>query len=181
MPGIEASALRNGETVAMLTRGGCYPLTGIRNFGQCASFVESALAYIKSHPSIRRVILAGRWTSAVEGTRFRTKNLDTWFITDDETKEAGFLENPRVFARSLVRTIQALAPLEIYVVEGLPEQKYDIPRVAALNAYFGWNQDVSLSRMEFDSRQRQTRQILSDVAGRAPFKLIDASPYLCNK
>ena len=181
MPGIEASAQRGGETVAMLTRGGCYPLVGIHNYGPCTAFVEASLAYIKSHPSIKRVILAGRWTSAVEGTRFRTKNLDSWFITDSKSREKGFSENPRVFARSLARTIKALAPLEVYVVEGLPEQKYDIPRVAALNAYLGRNRDVSLSRVEFDKRHKQTRQILLEMSGHVKFKLIDASPYLCNE
>jgi peptidoglycan/LPS O-acetylase OafA/YrhL len=182
MPGIEASAKRNGETVAILTQGGCYPLAGIfHGDGRCAPFIDASLAFIRSHPSIRRVILAGRWTSAVEGTRFSRKTVDNWFITDDESREMGYSENARVFARSLARTINALAPLEIYVVAGVPEQKFDIPRVAALNAYWGRNQDISLSRIEFDNRHKHTRKILAEVSSHANFELIDVSPYLCNE
>jgi peptidoglycan/LPS O-acetylase OafA/YrhL len=181
MPGIEASAKRNGEKVAILTRGGCYPLLGIVHKNDpCPGFMESSLAYIKSHPSIKRVILVGRWTSAVEGTRFGTKMVANWFITDDESPEKGYLENARVFARALRRTIKAIEPVEIFVVEGLPEQRFDIPRVAALNAYLGRKRDVNLSREDFDDRQMETRKILSTLADEVRFSLIDVSPYLCD-
>jgi SGNH domain (fused to AT3 domains) len=76
-------------------------------------------------------------------------------------------------------TIDAIGPRKAFVVFALPEQKIDVPRTAALNVYLGRKEAVDLNRVEFDKRQKDTREALLGLADRLHFELLDASSLLC--
>ena len=180
LPAIQASAFGAHKKGAVLTRGGCYPLVGIYQADKsCDDYLTASLNFINVHADIEQVILAGRWTSAVEGSRFGAIMIPNLFITDEFSLQANHVENKQVFVRAFQRTINAIGPRKVFVVFALPEQKIDVPRTAALNVYLGRKEAVDLNRVEFDKRQKATREALLGLAERLQFELLDASSLLC--
>ena len=113
LPAIESAAHDARQKGIVLTRGGCYPLLAIRDHNQnsssCRDFVRASVDFIRGHPSIQSVLIIGRWTSAVEGTRVGARKASNWFITDDESTRPSYEENKKVFVRALERTVLSLA------------------------------------------------------------------------
>ena len=117
------------------------------------AFVNAGLEYIKARPAITSVIVVGRWSSAAEANSFRDDIVWDWYITDDELPSASYAENKKVFVRGMTRVVNALAGRRIFVVTSVPEQKVDVPRVAALARYFGRDVELNVDRGEFDRRK----------------------------
>jgi SGNH domain (fused to AT3 domains) len=181
-PAVDSAALHSGEKGVSLTKGGCYPLMGAVQFDDyqnaCGAFFEAVVTYLHEHPTISKVILIARWTSAAEGTSAGAEHM---FITDQESVTRSYEENRRVFVRSLERTIRALSGRMVFVVLTIPEHFIDVPRIAALGQYFGWSVNVDLPRTDLDRRQKFVRDTLVQMSDRLSFHMLDLSPYLCDQ
>ena len=186
LPAVDAVAAEHGQKGVDLTRGGCYPLAGINQRNSppahrrsCTAFVNAGLDYIKAHPAITSIIVAGRWSSAAEGTRFGANMLWNWYITDDESPSVSYAENRNVFVRGMTRVVNALAGRKVFVVTSVPEQKVDVPRVAALARYLGRDVQLDVDRQEFDRRQRFVISVLTELSEQLGFTVIDLGRSLC--
>jgi hypothetical protein len=178
-PAVQQAANQSGRRGLVLTRGGCYPLVGILSDVDCAEFVDAAVRRVQATRSVEIVILIARWTAAVEGSRFGAIRIGGLFITDSESKTRSYAENKAVFHRSLSRTIDALSGRKVYVLAFLPEQSANVPQAAVLQKYFG-SPDYYTSRSIVDSRQANTRSILTELSRSHNFTLLDAMPALCD-
>lgn len=187
MPALDAAARQQGEHGVSLTRGGCYPLVGTvalrdtrADEAACTAFQEAAVRYINATPSIRRVILVGRWTSAAEGSRYGAEMSKGWYIVDGDSVHPGYDENRAVFARSFTRTVSAFSGRGVYVVAYIPEQPFNVPQAEALCRYLGKRCPGGVARADFDRRQAQVRQVLSADAERLHYRVIDLGAALCS-
>jgi peptidoglycan/LPS O-acetylase OafA/YrhL len=187
LPGIDAAAQQRGERGVALVHSGCYPLLGVTgvnsNPGErdaCRSFVDASMRYIDMTPSIEKIVLVGRWTSAAEGSRFGAGVEKGWFIVDGLSAAPGYDENRAVFARAIERTVAALAGRDVYVVADIPEQSFNVPRVEALCRYLGLRCPRGVTRAVFDRRQQAVRNILAASAEKLRFHIIDLGEKLCS-
>jgi hypothetical protein len=179
MPGVAHMAELHGQKGLMLTYSGCIPLVGLNQGNPaCQDFLTAALGEIKRHNSIKRVILVGRWSSVVLGTRFGAFNEDL-YVTDALSARTSSAENANVFSRSMARTVQALAPRELYVVAYLPEQAVDVPRAAALRRWFGPVPEFGVARSVYDMRQARVRSILEPQSRAYGYRVLDGGSLLC--
>jgi peptidoglycan/LPS O-acetylase OafA/YrhL len=186
LPAIDAVATEHHRKGVNLTRGGCYPLVGISQSSDppehrraCSEFVKASIDYIEAHPTITAIIVVGRWTSAAEGTRFGASMIHDWYITDDESPSAGYAENRNVFVRGLTRAVDAFRGRSVFVVTSVPEQKVDVPRVAALARYLGRDVAFDLDRSEFDRRQQFVSATLTGLSDRLGFTILDLGRSFC--
>ena len=179
-PGIDAAALHLGRKGVSLTHSGCFPLLGAQQANRdCARFMDAAVAYLIANPSIRDVILVGRWTSALLGDRFGQVRAQGWWIADDLSTQRSVEENGRVFERSFDRLLAALAERRVVVVAHVPEQRFDIPRALALSARFGHPAQPALSSAEHTTRQAAVRESFARLHERHDFMLVDAGASVC--
>src|SRR5262249_52982224 len=132
----------------------------------CTAFVDASVDYINAHPAITSVIIAGRWTSAAEGSRFGATMASDWYITDAASRSPGYAENKNVFVRAVTRDVNAFAGRKVFVAMSVPEQKVDVPRIAALARYLGRDVGLDVDRGEFDRRQRFVSAVLSELSAR---------------
>ncbi len=181
-PGIDDAAKKMGEKGLVMTNSGCFPLLGIRqkDHPECAAFNRAAVDYVLSQPSITRVVLVGRWTSALLGTRYGQFAAEGWFIEDDQSAGFSYAENAQVFQRAMVRTVQAFGGRKVNIIAYIPEQRYDIPRALAMSARFGMPAAVALPVAEHERRQSQLRTALTRLQGEQHFRITDVGAVLCD-
>jgi hypothetical protein len=188
MPAIDAVARRRGERGVSLVHVACYPLVGViglnissADMEACRSFIEASVRYIGETPSIGKIILVGRWTSAAEGSRFGAEAAKDWFIVDRFSPDKGYAENRAVLARGIERTVTAFAGREVYVVADIPEQPFDVPQVEALCRYLGRPCPTGVTRADFDRRQAAARQILAAGAEKSGYRIVNVGERLCSE
>jgi peptidoglycan/LPS O-acetylase OafA/YrhL len=187
MPALDAAARQQGAPGVGLTRGGCYPLVGTVSLSDppadaaaCTAFNAAVVRYINETPSIRRIILIARWTSAAEGTRYGADASKGWFIADRDSTRSGYDENRAVFARAIARTARAFPGRSVYFVAYIPEQPFNVPQAEALCRYLGKPCPGGVPRADFDRRQAYVRQVLSTDAERLHYGVIDLGAALCS-
>ncbi|PTS88175.1 MULTISPECIES: acyltransferase family protein [unclassified Caulobacter] len=181
IPGIDGAGRQAGRKGLILTYSGCYALVGVdQGNPECQRQLEASLALIRRTPSIRTVVLVGRWTTAVNGSRFGAMSENAMFIRDEASTTRSYAENPRVFERSMARTIGRIKPLKVLVVAYVPEQAVDVPRAAALSRYFNPQPDISVPRATYLARQAPVQAILEPQSRALDFQLLDAGKVLCD-
>ena len=179
-PGIDESARALGLKGLSLTYSGCFLLLGARQGNPaCARFMDAAAAYVTTHPSLRNVVLVGRWTSALLGDRFGQARTQGWFVQDAQSTERSVDENRRVFERSFDRLLAAFDGRHVVVVAYIPEQRYDVPRALALSATFGYPAQPALPVAMHEQRQGELRETLARLHTRHPFDVVDVGQALC--
>jgi peptidoglycan/LPS O-acetylase OafA/YrhL len=179
VPGIAEAAAERGDSAALYIIG-CLPLMGVgEDYAGCSALTDAVARKIAASPEIRTILLVGRWTAFVEGTRFGALRSRTQFYTDDETAAPSLEENQRVFARSLRRSLEALGGRQIHIVAYWPEQPVLAPQAATSRALLGLDPSRGLSREDFDRRQARVREVLDAIA-MPNVHVLDASEYLCN-
>jgi peptidoglycan/LPS O-acetylase OafA/YrhL len=179
MPAVEQAAMLHGQKGLMLTYSGCIPLVGLdQGNPACREFFTAVLDEIKRRPSITRVILVGRWSSIVLGTRFGSFSQDL-FVTDASSPGKSFAENANAFSRSMARTARAFSPRKLYVVAYLPEQAVDVPRAAALRRWFGPVPEFGVARNIYDQRQALVHKILEPQSHAYGYTILDGGSMLC--
>jgi peptidoglycan/LPS O-acetylase OafA/YrhL len=179
-PGIDESARALGLKGLSLTYSGCFLLLGARQDNPaCARFMDAAVAYVGAHPSVRNVVLVGRWTSALLGDRFGQVRTQGWYVQDAQSTERSQGENRRVFERSFDRLLTAFDGRRVAVVAYIPEQRYDVPRALALSATFGYPAQPALPVAMHEQRQVELRDTFDRLQARHPFDVIDVGRALC--
>lgn len=181
VPSIDIAASKLGISGLVLTSAGCYPLVGIRQEAtDCSTFTDAAFKLIMGRTDISSVVLIGRWTSAVEGTRFGENAVDRLFITDQYSAHPGYEENVLTFRRGWDRTLALLKGRRVLTVAFLPEQPFNVPRRLALESY----RDLPLSKgvdvSTYNQRQARTRQELVKLSLHDEMKIVDAGRVLCD-
>jgi len=181
IPGVDTAARQAGRKGVILTQSGCYALIGVdQGNPDCQKQLEASLAFIRKSPDIKTVLLIGRWTTAVNGSRFGALREKAMFIRDSDSAQSSYAENQRVFERSMARTIGRLKPLNVVVVAYVPEQAVDVPRAAALARYFNPNPEIGVARDVYDARQAPVESILEPQSKALGFKIVDAGKVLCD-
>ncbi|HEX8445340.1 MAG TPA: acyltransferase family protein [Sphingomonas sp.] len=179
-PGVDAAAAEAGVSGLSLTQSGCAPLMGVNEPGSsCRARVEAMYALIRRTPSIRHILIVGRWPAMVEGRRFGLLGAKPIRLIDDVDAVGASDGNDAVVARGFVRSIAAVAPARMIAVTGLPEQAVNVPQAATVRMLFGG--DLSgIARPVYALRQARTARLLNDVAAHHPLRIIDAGAVLCN-
>lgn len=121
-PAVEIGMEGTSRAAIHLTYSGCRPLVGVYepDTKRCAQFMEEVTRVISETPSIDTIFLAGFWIVSYSG--FSDRNANNVFM-DSESSGMDISKNPKVFARGLRRSIEALhSPgRRIYVVGDVPE------------------------------------------------------------
>ncbi|MGB5298927.1 MAG: acyltransferase family protein [Thiogranum sp.] len=117
---LHLAASELGLSGVLLSSHGCQPLSDVYREGsrRCQTFNSKVLAYIRTHPSIDHVFLAGYWRIPFTGQGYDSRNV---FIMDDKTALASAAENPKVFRRGMERTMDALTGVTTSIIQDIPE------------------------------------------------------------
>lgn len=181
MPGIKAAALDASASVWVMTYAGCRPLVGLVNDpARCQEHMDVVTAKLRATPAIDTVLLVGRWTTMVEGTRFGAAPAPPTVLVDTKTTQAGPVENQRVFRRLIERTVQSFGDKRVLLVAYLPEQEVLVPQAAAVRALYRRPPLKGVSRSAYDRRQRRVSEVLADRSLGGLFTVLDAGGVFCN-
>jgi peptidoglycan/LPS O-acetylase OafA/YrhL len=125
---------------------------------------QKILTLIKSHPSIRTVILSARWAwyfngcgYKEEGGAFQLKGVDG--ITGRSNYEQLHM--------GLTRTVHALLDMgcRVVLVSDVPEIGYDVPRLYSIHTRFHIPlNDASPTVAEYNKRQHEAQVVLNELA-----------------
>jgi peptidoglycan/LPS O-acetylase OafA/YrhL len=135
-----------------------------------AFFNSKTLQYIKTHSSIRTIILAGRWAIYTKGY-YTCKSEDPCnFKLVDITGQCGEnKKNAFILESALKRTVNTLLSLgcKVILVCDVPEIGYDVPRVYSI--YARWPAIVNLDKIrptikEYHERQKEAQAIMEKLA-----------------
>lgn len=186
IPGIDAAAVRANQSGVVLTHAGCNPLFGVsssdRNHGRaCRTYMDAVADFLKKSDHIRSVVVVGRWTRIVDGTRFGIVDMADVFITDADSTEQSFDENRRVFARALDRMSEMFADKTISVVAFFPEQQVNVAQAAFLLSEIGIEPDIGVDRKIYDVRQNNVKLLLADASKNNSINVIDVGEWLCDE
>jgi peptidoglycan/LPS O-acetylase OafA/YrhL len=178
-PVLDELAKEYGYVGYAALRAGNPPLLGVwidhDKIGRKAiEFNDAVLEFIKKE-KIDRVLLAGRWAYYYSGKGDGTMN--GLIIGEDET-EASFAGAARAMRESLNATVSALEALgvEIFLLEQVPDQRFDVPRELADRVWRGMPVDeLGIDRATHDELQRPIQEIFESFGNRV--SLIDPADY----
>ncbi|KKL28643.1 hypothetical protein LCGC14_2373080, partial [marine sediment metagenome] len=131
LPAINKAAQANNIRGVSMVKGGCIPLLDAHQIEQgyetCDDIGRSLITYLSEHTEINKVILISRWAIYAEGVRYRNENGNNVYIKDSETVNPSLDENKKVFIRSMKRTLDELAKLnlQIILVTATPETEWN--------------------------------------------------------
>ena len=182
VPGIAAAAESRGVAAWVLTRAGCRPLVGLVGLdAECDGYTDATVELIERTPSIRTVVVVGRWSTMVEGVRFGFGRQPTSFLADELTNgHYSREENVRVFERSVARTVRAFAGREVVFVAYLPEQEVLVPEALTARAMLRLPDPQGVDRPTFEARHRRVRAVLEPAAARLGFRIVDVGAAACD-
>lgn len=153
-PAISTSITKNGESVAIFTRGGCRPFIGMNQLSRqcgrfekgkfvtqeckkgfietCGAFNTAAFKKIKQL-DIKTVVLSSRWAGQYYGTGGQSTD---YCYLDDEFTECSQENNKRIFEKYLRQTLKSLNGRRVIVVGPTPEYRTSVPEFAGKAAFF---------------------------------------------
>lgn len=180
--------LANESSVSGLisTRGGCLPLL---NFKPVHAIGKSCVQHNKNtfeklqSSDIKKVILIGRWTLAVERSKFKFEKGVAMRIVDDPLIDTD-ASNEDVLRRSLDSTLAQLtqAGKEVVILGPVPEAGWHVPHTLAQRLRFGsWIDQAALNPTyaEFGERNNRTLGILRAAAEKYKVNLVLPQDDLC--
>jgi len=185
-PGIDASAKNQGVQGIFFGRGGCPPLSGIRQVRQdyesCVDDANVFLDYLDEHPEIHTIFLASRWSIYAMGRRFKGEKGHIVYIMDGESMEISLNENKRVFARAFERTLKRLANSDkkIVFVAQVPETEWDIPSAMAKAKLFDITVNFQPSRRDYLLRNDFFYRLIDQYRNIFAFNVIRPDTEMCN-
>ncbi len=185
MPAFTAAARETHVTGLYLGAAGCVPLLGANQyrwgFETCADFADRIVAEIAARPELGTVVLVSRWAFYAESRRFRREVGHPVFISDAETARVSTAENARVFARSLDRTLAALAALgrRVVLVTQAPENEFDLAVAMARADWLGRSVAFAPARADYDARQAGVDALFSAAEARGAAAILPLGEALC--
>jgi peptidoglycan/LPS O-acetylase OafA/YrhL len=168
----------------------CAPLAGAQRHnvhvrqGECKDYNTKVLAHLTAPAStIKTVFLVARWSLWSEGTLPSQSATAFTAISDDETVERGRMENRRVFARALQRTVARLraAGKSVIIVGPTPEYGVAVPQLLALSARWNLAAPGGLAAETYRRRNAFVVSTLTAVAAANAARMIDLGPLFCAK
>lgn len=172
-PAIEHSGVIRGRGT-LIWEPGCPLLLGSRMLQapdeRCRSLKSSVLEELDANPTIRTVILGGRWPYQLTGWRPEIGGSYRAWQTDAESTEKSVAENERVFERSLRRTLVELQrrAINVLVLGSVPEPGFDVPRITALALMHGASVPGAIERRVVESRAGVTDTVVAKVVSEFP-------------
>lgn len=160
---------------------GCIPELGIyRGHSGCLRVNDAIAQYIVSQPSIRTVILAGRWGLWAEGTPYKHEGGTMVSLTDGSGASIG---NHVGFAAGLERLVAKLTSTgkRIWLVGPIPEIGYDVPRTLFFDS-LGVKRDFHLrpTLTEFKDRQAFVFAVFSAIVEKHNASIVWPHEWLCD-
>ncbi|WP_165354720.1 acyltransferase family protein [Tropicimonas sp. IMCC6043] len=186
MPAVDLAATKAGLSGLFAGQSACLPLPGLRRLPEnraCTELNAAMMAFLTVHDDIRLVVLSGRWTLSVEGTRFGEEPGEAVRLARAES--AGGEDNAGLVERALADTVVAIRATgrEVLILGPVPEPGWDVPLRAAKSAMvFGRPLPAPVSRDAFIARAGRTEAMLDRVAATDPgITHIRLSPLFCGE
>lgn len=158
-PAIEFSGLMGDASGTLYWKGACPLLEGAYlkdhpGRAECEDFKSSVWNKIESNEDLEAVILAGRWPFHMTGWLPESGGSNRTWLIDDKTVKASSEENSNVLRRSLGRSLDRLAALEVnvYVIGAVPEPGFDVPVTIALARHAGLDVPSNIRRSTVEER-----------------------------
>jgi peptidoglycan/LPS O-acetylase OafA/YrhL len=183
IPAVEAIAKREHRSGIFAATDSCPPLLGIvrPDTAKCKGF-NDAVIVLATRPGIRDVILDARWAKNAEGTSYGDEPRGRIQIYDDVGHGVDAISTHAVFARGLVRTIQALtdAKKTVILVGSAPEIGYAVPLVLAQRRLTGDTRTMDIPLEVHLHRQRTVMLDFALMRSRFGVRLVDPADVLCD-
>jgi hypothetical protein len=171
----------NGQAVLYLGKIGCAPLLDVElldlPFG-CKAYNDAARRLI-AESGAARVVLVARWSHYTHAPTYRHEERIRVVLTDAQSTRAAIEDNGAVLARGLERTLDFLAPRQVYVVATVPEIGYRVPEALAQAYRLPRPLDIRPTLEEYRERQSEVAALLLDAGTRHDFTMLDPTPLLC--
>jgi SGNH domain (fused to AT3 domains) len=160
---------------------GCIPELGFdRDKSVCRRVNDAVAEYLVSQPSIRTVILAGRWGLWAEGSPYRHEGGPTVSLID---ASGAPIDNHVAFAAGVEQAVAKLtsAGKQVWLVGPIPEIGYDVPRTLYFDS-LGVKRDFHLrpTLQEFNDRQGFVLALFAAVAKEYHVGVVWPHQYLCD-
>jgi len=171
----------SGRSVLFLGKIGCAPLLDVERldlpFG-CKAYNDAARRLIAASGATR-VVLVARWSHYTHAPTFRHEERTRLVLADAQSTRPAVEQNDAVLARGLERTLDFLAPRQVYVVATVPEIGYPVPEALAQAHRLARPLDIRPTLDEYRERQRHVTALLLGAAARHDFLLLEPAPLLC--
>jgi peptidoglycan/LPS O-acetylase OafA/YrhL len=193
----EAEAIRAGVSEAAETRRqggvfvgayGCAPLIDIErpDVVECRAVNDEILKWISSTPTVRTVILAGRWAIWAEGVRYKRESRfpDLIPIVSPTHRGVTIRNNADAFLEGLELTVRALsnAGRNVWLVGPIPEVGFDVPRSLFINTLGVTSTfDIRPTYEEFRERQNRVLAAFANVSEKFHVKIVWPDRALCDE
>lgn len=170
-----------GMKAILAARLGCTPIIGVFRLdydtAPCVDHNAATLDYVRSTPSIRTVVLVGRWPLFVEGNRVPGEPGSPALLRvlgDAHTE--GVEANALAFAHGFEKTIDALQQTgsRIVIIGGIPEIGRSVPDAMALKLTMGAPKLEGPTLAATQARQARANSIIS--AGLDPGQVVFVDP-----
>jgi len=182
-------AEKEGSVGLLTSAGGCPPLLDIAITQampeDCVKISEAVFDFIRSTPSIARVILVARWAYYVEGERYKDEPTDRFTTKTVSLKNlsgATGKDTRAVVNRALDQTVTALrgAGKQVWIVGPVPEIGLNFPKALYLQAMgLGRETDIAPLRADFDQRQANVVSVIRGVAQKHAVGVVWPHEILC--
>jgi peptidoglycan/LPS O-acetylase OafA/YrhL len=166
-------------------QGACAPLIGVVRKDKkaspiCYDFNQAVQEYIEKTPSIKSVLLIGRWAENFEVKRF-THN-SPLILRDVVSPESGDSNN-EAFERGLIRTLEFLKRnnLDTTIVAQVPDLKFNPSRYLAIEQLLQKQLTKYLPLTEHKDRQKNVMELIHKLSNIYGVKLIYPDHYLCDE
>ena len=183
LEGVGAFLETRGETVVHLGQSGCAPLLDLERLTMgfddyCQKPDNEAVRFVAARDDLRRVMLAFKWTVAVEGTGWDIDPVRFTLAGTDTPND----ESIRV---ALERTIDLFLQhhKQVWLMLQVPELKFNIPECFQRPFSFAGTVRVpcAVPRNVVDRRQARYREIVREMQRKFPsIKVFDPVPFLCD-
>jgi peptidoglycan/LPS O-acetylase OafA/YrhL len=165
--GLFAAAASHGFSGVQFTSNGVVPLPGVTSLtsdvASKQALTRSFLVYMRRHPELRTVILAGFWSYRATGKSYRHQ---TVINVDAEYDGSGAAYNPTAFRHGLERLVEALPGRRFILLDDTPSGDKLSPDWYVRAVYSGFRPEPGLSRAEADEQRATYEPILEFVAER---------------
>jgi peptidoglycan/LPS O-acetylase OafA/YrhL len=188
---INISATSSEFSGVLTYAAGCPPLLGMIPNPQvgdvhCIDYNNMVFTYLQEHPEITTIILSSRWTTWVEGSRYKQEEGQDLFLMDGlELNNQNESDKVSLFTLGLERTIEALQASnhDVFIVAPMPEIGYDVPSAYFIASRTGrdLNEIIAPSTDEYLSRNKKTFEILRPLADQYQIQIVEPWRILCTE
>jgi len=182
LPAIDQVANRERRSGLLAEHDACPPLLGISrsDTSVCRSFNDAALK-VALEPTVREVILVGRWALSSEGSRYGVEPGSRVVLFDSKSKLLSTGNNHAVFADALWATIEKLrlARKKVVFVESTPEIGWPVPETLAKLALLHSEMNIAPTQIDYLSRQAFVMATAQRLRAHFGIKIVDLTSALC--